>query len=332
MTRQEHLWTIVLAGGSGSRLRHLTSAGDGPSIPKQYCSVNGGPSLVRQSLNRARSLSGAERTVVVVSAEHRRWWSKEVGGLPTRNIIVQPCNRGTACGLMLPTMQILPRDPDATVVVLPSDHVVADEQMLIDSIALAAAQADEAPERLVMLGMSPDRADTELGWIEPRFNETDHVHGVQQFVEKPSRGQAELLLREGALWNSFIFAVRAAHLIDLFHEVLPWMARMFTYTLMQEKGRSSLSDRVSRLYERLPKVDFSRAILQEIAPSMDVVAVPPCGWGDVGTVDRLARCAARCSPKDATRIAECRSGAGATVDLVDALDAYLMNSGAKETD
>jgi mannose-1-phosphate guanylyltransferase len=318
MTRFGNLWSVVLAGGEGSRLAQLTVGPEGRAVPKQYCSVNGGESLLQKALGRARAVAGSERTLAVVSAEHRCWWSSELIELPESNVVVQPCNRGTACGVMLPLMQVLLRDPEAILLVLPSDHVVTDEATLLDAMRTAAEHARREPDRIVLLGLHPERADTSLGWIAPSPRDRAPIRAVSRFIEKPSREVAEELVREGALWNSFIFAMRAERLYRLFQRALPWMTRMFTYTLVQERGGSH-SERISRLYDRLPQVDFARAVLQEAGEVMRVVAVPPCGWTDVGTPDGVARCAVG-EPAGAAGQSSSRGG-GPPLDLVEALRA-----------
>ncbi len=319
MEKLGNVWSIVLAGGDGSRLSQITGGFEGSAVPKQYCSVNGGPSLIRQALRRARSVAGPDHTVVVVAAEHRRWWSIELADLPSVNVVVQPCNRGTACGLLLPLLHVLGRDPDATVVVLPSDHMVDDEPILLAAIKAATDHIHNEPDRLVLLGFEPEGPDTGLGWIAPRSDALDSVSAVSHFVEKPSRERAEELVREGALWNSLIFAMRASELSALFQWALPWLTRMFGYALV-DSSVGPAAARVSKLYERLPVVDFSRAVLEEAGADMRVVAVPPCGWTDVGTLEGVARCAKECSRHYGND--EPVSAAPPPLDLVEALRDY----------
>lgn len=320
MTKQGNVWSIVLAGGDGSRLSQIAVGPEGLSVPKQYCSVNGGPSLIRRALRRARRIAGPDRTMAVVAAEHRCWWSLELADLPSVRVVVQPCNRGTACGVLLPLMQVIARDPDATVVVLPSDHVVADESTLLASINAAVEHIDREQDRLVLLGVEPEGADTGFGWIAPRFRSGDQVSPVARFVEKPDRERAEELVREGALWNSFIFAMRAEELFALFEWALPWLTKMFDYALV-ESGAGPQAARVAQLYERLPAVDFSRAVLQEAGADMRVVAVPPCGWTDVGTPEGIARCQKGCG-RHTVSGAEQSSAATPPVDLAEALGTF----------
>src|SRR5262245_31154240 len=105
-------WAIVLAAGEGKRLRELTMRG-GIDTPKQFCSLRGGRSLLGDALARAARIAPRKRMLVVVAAEHRRFWERELADLPRENVIVQPANRGTAAGVLLPALTVLERDPEA---------------------------------------------------------------------------------------------------------------------------------------------------------------------------------------------------------------------------
>src|SRR5260221_7273806 len=125
-----NVWALILAAGEGSRLRGLTTIPGGLSVPKQFCSLQGGPSLLEETLWRAESVTQRRRMVTVVAAQHRRWWEAPLWSAEPENVIVQPENKGTAPGLLLPLLHIVRRDPNATVVVLPSDHFVRQEDVL----------------------------------------------------------------------------------------------------------------------------------------------------------------------------------------------------------
>src|SRR6266700_1199921 len=119
-----NLWAIVLAGGEGVRLRSLTRRLYGYDRPKQYAALVGARSLLRQTLDRVGLLIPPERTVVVTLASHARYVEAELRGAPRPHVLAQPYDRGTAAGIFLPAHWIRLRDPDATVVVFPSDHFV----------------------------------------------------------------------------------------------------------------------------------------------------------------------------------------------------------------
>jgi mannose-1-phosphate guanylyltransferase len=282
-------WGIVLAGGSGRRLHSLTADATGTVIPKQFCSVFEGPSLLTTTIRRMEAVVEPRRILVVVAAAHRRWWEPELANIPPENIVVQPCDRGTACGVLLPLTSILYRDPNARVVVAPSDHYVRDEQTLSASLLEAVEHVDERPNELVLLGMEPDRPDTEYGWITPSPDAEGSVRVVTSFVEKPDAHLAHELMLSGALWSSFTFVATGETLMDHFRRTLPWLVDRF---------RSALEfvswDRphhvLLRLYDQLPTVDFSKRVLQLVNERLHVLAVPPCGWTDLGTPQRLLEC------------------------------------------
>lgn len=305
MTRTESMWGVVLAGGSGSRLSAMTTDATGTVIPKQYCSFLGGPSLLRTTIQRLKTVLDPSRIVIVVSALHRRWWEPELSDIDPENIIVQPCNRGTACGVLLPLTAILQRDPSARIVVSPSDHYVQDEETLTLSMMKALAQVDARPKLLVLLGMEPDRPDTGYGWITPAPGSEDAVLAVTSFVEKPDAELADELMRSGALWSSFTFITTGETLMYHFQRSMPWLVDRFSRRLAHLASIDRQSALLS-LYDRLPTVDFSRWVLGHADADMHVLPVPPCGWTDLGTPQRVSECVTRNSCS--IRNPECPTG------------------------
>jgi mannose-1-phosphate guanylyltransferase len=135
----EDCWALLLAAGDGRRLLELTTTRKGLTVPKQFCSLRRGPSLLQEALQRAAAVTSSVRICAVVAADHRKWWSEQLECLPAENIFVQPSNRGTANGILLPLLNIIRRDPDARILLLPSDHHVRDEDTLAESISVALA-------------------------------------------------------------------------------------------------------------------------------------------------------------------------------------------------
>ena len=119
-------WAIVLAGGSGTRLSCLTSHADGEDVPKQFCSLDGGVTLIEQALTRAAKVVDRDCVTAVVASEHRLYWPAALQSLSPENLVVQSRNLGTEIGILLPAMRIAARDPQARILILPSDHYVAD--------------------------------------------------------------------------------------------------------------------------------------------------------------------------------------------------------------
>ena len=279
-------WALLLAAGDGTRLAQVTRGADGVSVPKQFCTFGGSTSLLGLARDRARRVVADSRIVTVVSAWHERWWRRELAD--GAQVVVQPENRGTAVGLLVPLLAILARDPEARVWVLPSDHWVRDEETLARCARAAFARIDEDAGRIVMLGIEPDSADSQYGWILPAADDVGDPDGfarVASFVEKPPTSEARRLRERGAVWNSFLLVARARTLVQLYERRLPALLA----TMRQAVAGRDLAS----VYAGLPSLDFSKDVLQGAEDSLLLERVPACGWSDLGTPERLRRCLGR---------------------------------------
>ena len=272
------MWALVLAGGEGSRLHCLTRNVHGVMVPKQYCSLQGGASLLQEALQRASMVATMQRVCTVVAAQHRQWWtSMLVGVLRARNVIVQPQNRGTAHGILLSLLRIAEMDPDATIVLLPADHHLRNEEILSDSLKEAADLASTSTDAIYLLGIEADEPDAEMGYIVPAWRTHRRPAAVLQFIEKPTPARAKTLIDQGALWNSFIMAGSLRALLNLFDD------RFETAREAMRLDGATLDE----AYQRLPCVDFSRDVLTGNESALSVLPVPHCGWSDLGTASRV---------------------------------------------
>jgi mannose-1-phosphate guanylyltransferase len=277
-------WAVVLAAGEGSRLRSLTAGPDGQSTPKQFWSLRGGRSLLGDALARAGRLVPAHRTLAIVAADHAAWWQRELSDLPARNVIVQPKNRGTAVGILMPLLSILERDPEARVIVMASDHYVRREAVLAAASRFALDWLKLQKEPVTLLGVTPDAPEADYGWIVPAGGVASGSQLVEGFVEKPSPEVVRELQRRGGVWNTFIFAARARDLVQLYQRRLPAILD----AALEAHGVEDLD----MLFERLPSADFSREVLQGAERELRVLTVPSCGWTDLGTPARVRECLA----------------------------------------
>jgi mannose-1-phosphate guanylyltransferase len=287
------VWALVLAAGDGSRLSSLTMTTGGRSVPKQFCSLRGGESMLEETLARAEAVTSPNRVMVVVADHHRRWWEAPLWPLPPENVIVQPENKGTAAGLLLPLLHIAARDPQATVLVLPSDHFVRDEALLARSLQRVTRLAAEDRRHVHMLGLAPNEADPELGYIVPTRHGHHAAARVQRFVEKPVIVTARQLIAEGALLNMFVIAASARALLRLYAARHPQLVGEIAEAV--DRDRCATQDAVAAhdLYPRLPTLDFSRDVLEGQESWLRVLAAPDFGWSDLGTPRRVAETLAR---------------------------------------
>jgi mannose-1-phosphate guanylyltransferase len=286
------LWAIVLAGGEGVRLRALTRRLYGDDRPKQYAALVGARSLLRQTLDRVGLLIPPERTVVVTLASHARYVEAELRGAPKPHVLAQPYDRGTAAGVLLPAHWIRVRDPEATVVIFPSDHFVLEESAFMCHVAELARSARRRPEPMVVLGAQATEPESEYGWIEPgetvAWTPRGPLPRIRRFQEKPPQAVADVLFQDGGLWNMFVFAARVTALIEAGHHCVPLLHdRLTRMDLFLGARHEPWAIRQAYLFA--PTANFSRSVLEFGSLPLVVSKVPTLTWCDLGTPERVAR-------------------------------------------
>jgi mannose-1-phosphate guanylyltransferase len=281
------LWSVVLAGGNGTRLRPLVQRIHPDGRPKQFAVLDGSRSLLRRTLDRTALGIPAERTLVVIARAHERFFANEFSGLDIAKVLIQPRDRGTAAGILLPAHWISWLDPDATVAVFPSDHFVAQGAAFMRQIQKVARLAERHPRRIFLVGARPDSPETGYGWIEPGVELGDpDVHLVNRFWEKPSPGIAQECMERGCLWNTFIIVAKVSALVEAGRRALPLLHECLTQVRpfwgTEAEGRC-----VERAYASMPAADFSDAVLAAFPSLLAVSTLPPLTWSDWGTPERV---------------------------------------------
>jgi len=235
----EALWGIILAGGCGRRVEAFIRERSGWSCPKQFFAFTGRRTMLEHTLDRVERMIRADRIFVVVGAEHAPYVASLSKARPATRFLFQPQNRETLPGVLLPLVHVLNRDPEGRVVIFPSDHFVRKEARFIDHVRWNVRLLDSFPESLTLLGVRPDLPEPEYGWIEPQrvVCESDGYTSlsVGSFHEKPEKRKARALMKLGGLWNTLIFAVRAATLYRLARSAAPETVGRFD-RLMGEIG------------------------------------------------------------------------------------------------
>jgi len=267
-------------------LRSVAESLTGEALPKQFCRFRGPQSLLQLAILRVLPLVPPDRCVVVVTAEHRERAEAQVRGFRGVRVVDQPGDCGTAAGVLLPLSCVLESDPRARVLLLPSDHIVADEGLMlreIDEVDLAVAQRRAG---IVLFGVVPDAVHGDYGWIEPgEALGWSGLRRVAAFWEKPGVERATELRQRGAVWNTMTLLARAKALRRLYTRQLPAHAAAFrAYGLVAPEERP---DFLREMYRRLKPADFSRDLIAR-SQGLAVHAWPAeIGWSDVGTPPRL---------------------------------------------
>ncbi len=287
--RIPHLWSIVLAGGEGTRLAPMIKQWLGEERPKQYCTFTGTRSMLQHTVDRADRLAVPARRVTVVGAHHekeatRQLWQR--GG----KLVLQPANRDTAAGVYLPLTHVRAADSDATVAIYPSDHFIHPEEEFIEAVRHAVMALELLPDRIVLVGIRPEGNELEYGYIKlDRHLGGYGAHSlwsVEQFLEKPDP-RAVQALGADVLWNTMIIVAKVNTLWSLGMKVLPSMMRLFE-TFQSAIGSPRERQVLEGLYERMPVRNFSSDLLEQTSHRVAALEVRGVGWNDWGRPERIA--------------------------------------------
>ncbi len=285
------LWSIVLAGGEGERVRPFVQRWLGYHKPKPYCAFVGNRSMLQHTVDRAIQLAPPSRTVAIVAREHRREALAQLRGRQIEAILLQPVNRDTGPGIFLPLTYIRAHDRRATVVIYPSDHFVYPEDRFLEVVALAVRSAERLHDRVVLLGVQPDRLELDYGWIEPgqclTISGSLPVRAVSRFVEKPTVAQADEVLSKGAMWNTLVMAAKLDSLWQLGWQCFPKAMLQFE-RLSQAIGTPEETGVLEDLYQEMPAENFSSDLLERVPEHVAVIELSAVLWSDWGKPERIA--------------------------------------------
>ena len=255
---------IILAGGSGERFWPLST----PEKPKQFLSIFGGKSLIRQAYERLAGLVGPEDVFVVTAAALVRATRRELPEIPAANIVGEPMRRDTGAAIALGVGLAGGAGGESVVGFFSSDQLVLKPAKFRAAVRRAVALAKRRPT-VVTLGIRPSHPATQFGYVDPKTG---------AFVEKPDLRKARAYLKKGYLWNAGMFIARAATFRAAFAAHAPDLL-----PLASRPHRTSLR----RLYEPLPRVSFDYAVMEKLT-GVSVVAAD-CGWDDVGSYGAFDR-------------------------------------------
>lgn len=264
-----------MSGGSGTRLWPLSTR----EVPKQFASLLDGGSLFSMTMERLIGLEHLRSAIIVTGSQHLESVMAAVGQAPVdvSSIIVEPIGRNTAPAAVAAA---LVANPDDVLVILPSDHLIADVAGFQSAVEVAATLAMDGG--IVTFGITPTRAETGYGYIE-MGDPVGAARRVARFKEKPDRAEAGRLLADGRhLWNSGMFVVRADHL-------LAEADRYVGQILVGVRGALPPgNDHVVELgpgFGNVEAVSFDHALMERTSKAL--VVPLDVGWSDVGSFASL---------------------------------------------
>jgi mannose-1-phosphate guanylyltransferase len=280
-------WALILAGGEGRRLRSLTETITGEPVPKQFCAVVGGETLLERTRRRAALAIPPARTLVVLTRRHERYYRSLVAAMPPHCAVVQPEDRGTGAAILYGLLRVASMAPMASVAILPSDHWVSNDAAYMRHVATAFDATRARPDLLVLLGIEATSADRDYGWIVPGppIPETPLAR-VARFAEKPSASEAQALFERGGLWNSFVMVGRVTAFLAAIRRATPEIEEAFA-AVRAVLGTAGERMAMRVLYGRLEPLNFSEHVLQSRPANLAVLPVGDVEWSDWGTPERV---------------------------------------------
>jgi mannose-1-phosphate guanylyltransferase len=275
----DHVFAVILAGGSGTRFWPLSRR----ARPKQLLRLLGKKTLLEETAARIRPLVPPQRTFVFTSSFVRDETVRLLPGVPANQIVAEPAARNTAPTLGLAAHEILARDPEGIMLVLPSDHIIT-KAAEFRRVIRAACRWASVEGRSVVLGLKPSRPETGYGYVRQGAladgTERQPIYRVRKFTEKPTLPLARRYVASHRyLWNGGMFIWRAATLLRNLERFQPEMAKGLAKIARAGGVRSRRA--FAKLYPRLEKISIDYALMEKIS---QVFVVPAdIGWSDVGS-------------------------------------------------
>ena len=276
--KHDNTYVLILAGGIGSRFWPLSRQ----HRPKQFLDILGsGKSLIQMAYHRYAKLVDPSRIFIITNEGHADLVKEHLPEISDQQLLREPIGKNTAACVAYGAYKVSELDPDATMVVAPSDHLILDENNFLEQMETGIKFASSR-DSLVTLGIKPHRPDTGYGYIQFREDEVSPgVNKVITFTEKPPIELAEKFIESGDfLWNSGMFIWGVESILSALAEHMTEMNLVF------EEGKGAYNTKVERnqierIYSLIPAVSIDNGILEKA----DNVYVLPSdfGWSDLGT-------------------------------------------------
>ncbi|MCT4666074.1 MAG: mannose-1-phosphate guanylyltransferase [Flavobacteriales bacterium] len=273
---KNNLYGLILAGGVGSRLWPISTK----NCPKQFVDVLGDKeSLIQKTYNRLDKFVEADQICFLTNENYTSQIISSLNLNNKKTIFEEPTMRNTAPALALASYKIFKKDPNAILLICPSDQLILNEKAFENAVNLAVNHLQNN-EDLVTLGIQPDHPNTGYGYIN-YSSETFGIADVIKFTEKPNEQKAQEFLESGNyLWNAGIFLWKASYFVSLVEAYLPEIAQSFQEN-MDKLNTDAEKDYLAEAYPKFENISVDYAILEKC----DNVKVIPVdmNWDDLGT-------------------------------------------------
>src|ERR1041385_1242528 len=284
-----NVYAVIMAGGGGSRFWPRSRE----KSPKQLLEIVNKGTMIQNTVKRVSDLIDAKHILIVTNRLQKPLVVKQLPQIPVENIILEPIGRNTAPCIGLASLFIRRMDPEAVMVVLPSDHIMQDEEEFRRVLRLAIWVAYESG-KLITLGIHPTRPETGYGYIQ-MIDEDDKtnpyfsrgVYKVKTFAEKPNLATAQQFIKSGDfVWNSGMFIWRVDAILREIERLLPDLHRELS-KIDDAIGDKKFDNVVETAYRIIRSISIDYGVMEK---TKDVYVIKGnFGWSDVGSWDEVYR-------------------------------------------
>ncbi|MCM1310024.1 MAG: mannose-1-phosphate guanylyltransferase [Bacteroides sp.] len=282
-------YCVIMCGGVGSRFWPASRS----NKPKQFLDFMGtGRTLLQMTFDRIAPLIPAERVIIVTNADYEGLVRQQLPDVKPENILLEPARRNTAPCIAWAARHIQALDPEASMAVMPSDHLITRERIFHEAIERGFSFVESNPA-LLTLGIRPSRPETGYGYIQRGDLFAEGINRVKTFTEKPNEEMAQLFLSTGEfLWNAGVFLWTTKNLLKGLAQYAPEIYARFNAPEGVFGNPQEENAYIAREFPACPSISIDYALMEK-ASNVYVEEVDP-GWSDVGTWGALHEL----SPKD----------------------------------
>lgn len=273
--KSKQYYAVIMAGGVGSRFWPVSTQ----KFPKQFHDMLGvGESLIQRTFHRINKIVPSNNILIATNNKYEKLVFEQLPKINENQLILEPVMRNTAPCILYAALKIYQQNPDAVMLVAPSDHWIDDENEFVKNIE-TSFKASSENDILMTLGIQPDSPNTGYGYIQFEKN-AEEIKKVKNFTEKPNLQTAEKFIANGDyLWNAGIFVWSVKSILNAFKNLAPNM-----YELFESENVYNTKDEIAFIEENYKKaenisIDFG---IMEKAKNVHVLPVN-FGWNDLGT-------------------------------------------------